>query len=663
MKRFLHILHLFTLPFLTGVAVAHAQTLPLQIDSSIVSSSGKEILLKDRFAHATRVDVGEMAVFPSLLGNADPIRFAQMLPSTQSSSELDAGIHIQGCDHQHNLVSLGGIPIYGASHLMGLFSVFNPGHFKSMTYNPVAVGENRLGGVLDMQTRASSPREWGVDASLGLISAQASVEAPMAKNAGILVSARRSLLDLFFGDAIQLDKISLGYSFSDYNGTLIWHPSSQDRISLNFYYGDDRMISAATGLGLDLYWKNLLGSLRWDHDNLEQNLYYTACSLNLELDEQGKRVLLPSRIGTLGYKAVWTQGALRLRADFAMHQVVPQSPSVTGSGVVFAQEAPMRAWENSASAHWSGNPSSRFSYTVGLGAQWYVSPERKSHFGLSPHFTGILTLPRESRLYVHTGIRHQYLFQTGLSNIGFPTEFWLPAGKYSDPQWTAEASLTYEKDWGQRNGPTWSFSAELYGRYLGNQLDYTGGIMEFLDGSYRLQDALQQGSGRNYGLNLMLHKSTGNLTGWIAFSAGRSLRTFNGKTWPSDHERLLELDLVASFRTGQWDFGGSFVCAGGTPFTEPLAYYMVGSQLVAAFKEHNAGRLEPYIRLDLNTRYHFRSRGRLQHGLNFSVYNVLARKQEMYRTIECQRSLVLWSYKHIYLGITVIPSVAYYLKF
>ena len=106
MKRFLHILHLFTLPFLTGVVAAHAQTLPLQIDSSIVSSSGKEILLKDRFAHATRVDVGEMAVFPSLLGNADPIRFAQMLPSTQSSSELDAGIHIQGCDHQHNLVSL-----------------------------------------------------------------------------------------------------------------------------------------------------------------------------------------------------------------------------------------------------------------------------------------------------------------------------------------------------------------------------------------------------------------------------------------------------------------------------------------------------------------------------------------------------------------------------
>ena len=187
--------------------------------------------------------------------------------------------------------------------------------------------------------------------------------------------------------------------------------------------------------------------------------------------------------------------------------------------------------------------------------------------------------------------------------------------------------------------------------------------MEFLDGSYTLQGALQRGSGRNFGINLMLYKGAGNLTGWVAFSAGRSLRSFEDGTWPSDHERLLELDLVASYKLGRWDFGGSLICAGGTPFTEPQEYYMVGSQLVAVFKGHNAGRLEPYVRLDMNTRYHFRSRGRLEHGLTLSAYNVLARQQELYRTIECRRSLVQWSYKSIYLGITVIPSIAYYLKF
>lgn len=656
MKRLAHIAVLLWV----GALAAQAQTDPLQLDSIVVSSTGKEILLKDLLSHTLRVGVDEMAAYPSLLGNADPIRFAQMLPSMQSSGELDAGIHIQGCEHQHNLIALGGVPVYGASHLMGLFSVFNPGHFKSMTYNTAAVGENRLGGVLDMQTQAAAPREWGVDASLGLISLQGTVKAPLGKKAGVLVSARRSLLDLFFGGALQLDKISLGYSFSDYNGTFIWHPSPQDRVCVDFYYGDDRMLSSTTGLGLDLYWKNLLGALHWTHGSLKQSLYYTGCSLDLELDEQGKRVLLPSGIDTYGYKASWSKGGLLLKADVALHQATPQSPEVVGSGIVFEKEKTMHAWENSLSASWNGNLGANFHYLAGLGAQWYVSPEKKSYWGLSPQLSLTWSLPRESQLQLRSGIRHQYLFQTGLSNIGFPTEFWLPAGQYSAPQWCAEALLSYEKSW---QGGAWSFNAELYYRHLGNQLDYTGGVMEFLDGSYTLQGTLQRGSGRNFGVNLMLYKGAGNLTGWVAFSAGRSLRTFDGSTWPSDHERLLEVDLVASYKLGRWDFGGSLICAGGTPFTEPKEYYMVGSQLVAVFKGHNAGRLEPYVRMDLNTRYHFRSRGRLEHGLTLSVYNVLARQQELYRTIECKRSLVQWSYKSIYLGITVIPSIAYYLKF
>ena len=660
MKRFLHIT-LCALCFVASALSGYAQTEPpLQLDSIVVSSTRKEIFLKDPLGHATRVNLDRIEAFPSLLGNADPVRFAQMLPSMQSTSELDAGIHIQGCEHQHNLIALDGIPIYGATHLMGLFSVFNPSHFKSMTYSTAAVGENRLGGLLDMQTQVSAPHDWGVDASLGLISVQGTIRAPLGKKAGVLLSARRSLLDLFFGNAIQLDKITMGYRFSDYNGSFIWHPTSRDRVSLDFYYGGDRLHSSTNELGLDLHWNNLLAALKWDRGAFRQALYYTGCTLDLALDEQGKRVLLPSRIGTAGYKGSWEKSGLQVKADIAMHHIRPQSPTVEDSGIDFGADENLHAWENSVSVSWNDYLDSRFHYTAGMGAQWYVSPEGKSYFGLSPQLAGTYSLPGDSRLQLRTGIRHQYLFQTGLSNIGFPSEFWLPAGKYSKPQWTVEALLSYEKSWMKGQ---WSFSAELYYRHLGNQLDYTGGVMEFLDGSYTLQGALQRGSGRNYGLNLMFSKPVGRFTGWVAFSAGRSLRSFAGETRPSDHERLVELNVVASYRVGQWDFGGSFICAGGTPFSEPQEYYLVGSQLVAVFNGQNNGRLEPYVRLDLNTRFHFRSRGRLQHGLNLSVYNVLARKQEMYRTIECRRRLVQWNYKSIYLGISIIPSISYYLKF
>ena len=39
---------------------------------------------------------------PKLFGNADPLRYAQSLPNVQTNGELDAGLHIEGCDNAHN---------------------------------------------------------------------------------------------------------------------------------------------------------------------------------------------------------------------------------------------------------------------------------------------------------------------------------------------------------------------------------------------------------------------------------------------------------------------------------------------------------------------------------------------------------------------------------
>ena len=51
---------------------------------------------------------------PKLFGNADPLRYAQSLPNVQTSGELDAGLHIEGCDNAHNEMSLNGVPVHNA---------------------------------------------------------------------------------------------------------------------------------------------------------------------------------------------------------------------------------------------------------------------------------------------------------------------------------------------------------------------------------------------------------------------------------------------------------------------------------------------------------------------------------------------------------------------
>ena len=378
------------------------------------------------------------------------------------------------------------------------------------------------------------------------------------------------------------------------------------------------------------------------------------------VDWKLREVHSPSHIRTTGYKACWKPGRLRIDTDLALHEALPQSPSVSGGDVDYAPESIQRASENRLSAAWQGSAGLRLDYTALIAGTWYHTLETGSRFSLSPEASVSLNLFRAGRLDLRGGIRHQYLFQTGLSNLGFPLEFWLPAGRYGTPQRSVWGSLSYNLD---IHGGDVRFCAELYSRQLSGQIEYTGTLLDFLNGTYELDKALQQGDGHNFGLNLMLHKMTGRLTGWAAFSLGRSLRHFEGRTWPSNHERLAEFKLLASYRTGRWDLGGTFLAAGGTPFTEAEEFYLLNGQMVAVFGEHNSSRLAPYIRLDLDARYSFRSRGRFSHGLDFCLYNATAHRQEVFRSMKTDGQDGAFGYVPMYLGVTILPSVSYYVRF
>ena len=57
-------------------------------------------------AGVTVMDMGLMNDLPHILGNADPMHYAQLMPGIQTASEYDAGLYIEGCDNQHNHVGI-----------------------------------------------------------------------------------------------------------------------------------------------------------------------------------------------------------------------------------------------------------------------------------------------------------------------------------------------------------------------------------------------------------------------------------------------------------------------------------------------------------------------------------------------------------------------------
>lgn len=54
---------------------------------------------------------------------------------------------------------------------------------------------------------------------------------------------------------------------------------------------------------------------------------------------------------------------------------------------------------------------------------------QKSFYRVMPHLKFNYDLSQSAKLNLNLGIRNQYLFQTGFSSSGLPTEFWFAADK------------------------------------------------------------------------------------------------------------------------------------------------------------------------------------------------------------------------------------------
>lgn len=643
-----------------------AQTDSLTLRESVLVERRNESML-EASAQGVKLQSDRLRTMPMLLGSSDPVRLARYLPSMQATSELDAGIHIQGNEHSHNLVSSGGIPIYGASHLLGIFSVFNPSHYPSMTYEARVRDANRLGGRLDMALPQETSGRTGGDFSAGLMAAQGSLHVP-AGSSSVSLSLRRSYINALYGHFLTMGGKQLAYGFTDANLTWFWKASARDRIWFDAYWGND---SAGFGAGNDRYgadldWWNAMGALHWHHAGqngsmLRQSAYVTAYALDVLIEFSSIKAKLPSSILTSGYKASWNSpGGLSAGLDIAAHWARPQQWSVEGFYTQGAAGQPMQLGQEATLSLGYTGTWGPLTVSGGLkGLLWHGTDGRWIP-NVAPDILVGADFYKAGKLELRAGISYQYLHQAGITDLGLPCEFWFLSGSLSRPQRSIGASLSYGL-------PLFSggyeLQAELYYRTLENQVEYADGFLDLIYSPYSLEDVLLRGRGRAYGASLMLHKKAGALTGWLSYSYGRSLRVFDEAAGevPSSHERIHELDLVASYSLGKWTFGLTFLAAGGTPYTPATAMYLLNNRVMVQYGPHNSARLSPYSRLDVSVNYFFNRSERLENGLNFSMYNILGSRNELFRHLSMDDEG--FSYSPDGINIRFMPSLCYFHKF
>jgi hypothetical protein len=220
----------------------------------------------------------------------------------------------------------------------------------------------------------------------------------------------------------------------------------------------------------------------------------------------------------------------------------------------------------------------------------------------------------------------QYIHQVSNSTASSPTDVWLGTSLNTKPQVSDQFSVGWFKNFKENK---YEFNVETYYKTMTNQIDYRNGANT--GANDLLEGELQYGIGRAYGLELILKKKTGRLTGWVGYTIARSERKIDeineGNWYAAKQDRTHDISVVGIYDiTKKLSVSALFIFYTGNAVTFPSGKYTVNGQTQFSFTERNGSRMPDYHRLDLGVTWIRKDTEKFESSWNFSVYNAYGRQ-------------------------------------
>lgn len=217
-----------------------------------------------------------------------------------------------------------------------------------------------------------------------------------------------------------------------------------------------------------------------------------------------------------------------------------------------------------------------------------------------------------------------------------PTDIWKLSDKYLKPQRSDQVSLGLYQNLRRK---TIEATIEGYYKRLDNIIDYKGGAQLVMN--EHLETDVLNGQGKAYGVEVMLQKKTGKLTGWINYTYSRVLhqidspideeRVNRGEYFPTNYDKPHDFKFVANYKASRrFNVSCNFVYSTGRPYTPPVAYYKINNAYRVYYSDRNSIRMSDYIRLDFAATINGNlKKNKMNHSsLTFAVYNAIGRKND-----------------------------------
>ncbi|MEM6396158.1 MAG: TonB-dependent receptor [Bacteroidota bacterium] len=643
------------------------------LEEVVVSAVEENANVTDLQMSVEQLQMSTLEKLPRLLGETDVLRSIQLLPGVTTVGEGAAGFNVRGGSIDQNLVILDEAPVYNSSHLFGFFSVFNPDAVKSVKLYkggiPARFG-GRLSSILDVRMREGNSKKFQAQGGIGTIFSRAAIEAPIVKDkASFLLAGRRSYIDILAAPVLN-DLGDIKLNFYDLTLKTNYRAGEKDQFFLSGYIGRDVF---QFGAGAGFNWGNRTATFRWNHlfnDRLFSNftVYYSNYDYELNFGDDEEDVFdWNARIINLSAKPEFSyfinpDNVLRFGGQTIYYEFQPANASSVNVGEEidfslqqqYALESSLFV-ENELKVGSSlqlnyGLRLSHFAYLGGrdvytfgeeslqglgrplIDTEFVPSGEVvEDWINLEPRLAVQYQLNSKSSIKASYNRTTQYIHLLSNTAASVPLDIWTPSTNNIDPQLADQVALGYFQNF-QDN--TYEFSAEVYYKDFQNSIDYIDGadllLNEFVEGQ------ILTGEGRAYGLELMLKKTTGRLSGWVNYTLSRTENRVIGinddEYYPNRFDQPHNFSITGFYDLSRRvSLSASFIYTSGTPISlQNSGYYQQG-----IFIPNNDGnarndfRIPDYHRLDLSltlARNPDKPKKRWTGEWVFGVYNLYARR-------------------------------------
>lgn len=635
----------------------------IQTNEVVVESKNDSSLVEQD--NAVLLTTKEARLLPSLTGETDLLRLAQLKPGVQSAYEGSAGIYVRGGGPDQSLFLLDGAPLYNPSHLFGFVSVFNSDAVKEMQLYksnfPARFG-GRLSVVIDAKNKAPNLQKASVFGGVGLMITRLGAEIPIVKNKlAIRFSIRRSYYDVFTRkinkdnkDVKDYEPIPAHY-FYDGNLCITYLPSTKDKITFSGYLGNDVFDWNQKLFKFGLKWGNTTASLAWEHyynNSVTQkvNLFYGGYKYVANNQVDVYKQSLETGIQNTGFQSEW---------EYKPQKTWNLSGGIYGSiyrfnlGHITIQKDDniLDAKTNNKSSSDAGaflwiekKLTEKTAVKLGSRLSSFITNTKKVYVGLEPRTSFQYKPDNRSIISISYVMMYQYMHMVSNSGASLPTDIWYPSSDVIKPQVAQQIALSMNRTF--LDGKI-KITNETYYKSAQNQIDMKDGASVF--GSNNLESQIIIGKGWNYGNEFLIEKTKGNTTGWIGYTLAWSQRQFDqinrGERYFSRYDRRHDISVVVLQKISKrFSASATWVYNSGNAITLPVARYFIQdvpgtpyNLTIPEYNDRNGFRMPASHRMDLGLTYRFAPK----HGeadLTFSVYNVYNRQNPYFIYYETIRN-------------------------